>query len=187
MEGSKKTDRTDRLMDSTAAADRLYQDYAKSVGMSYTSLLVLDILYDAGPISQKEISEAMMCSKQSVNQIVRALWEKGYAELSEDLSDRRNKQVRLTESGTAYAEKLLLPLYEASENAFDVLGAEKSEEMIRSVIAYTRRLSENIRKMIAAGGNKGSSGTAPEGCISENEGDGEPSRTSNFLVPDARK
>lgn len=53
MEGSKKTDRTDRLMDSTAAADRLYQDYAKSVGMSYTSLLVLDILYDAGPIPRR--------------------------------------------------------------------------------------------------------------------------------------
>lgn len=154
MEDSKKTYRTDRLMDSAAVADRLYQDYAKSFGMSYMGMMVLDILYDEGPISQKEIAEEMMCSKQIVNQIVRVLWEKGYAELSEDVSDRRNKRVRLTESGVAYAEKVLLPLYEASESAFDVLGAEKSDEMIRSLDAYMRRLGEVIRKTIASGRSK---------------------------------
>ena len=52
--------------------EKFYADYAKSVGLTYMSLTVLEIIYYApNPITQKEICEESHYIKQMVNNIVK--------------------------------------------------------------------------------------------------------------------
>ena len=111
--------------------ERFYEDYAKSVGLTYMSLTVLEIIYYApNPITQKEICEESHYIKQMVNTIVKNFYENGYIEFKEVESDRRNKYVLFTSNGKEYADKIMKPLMEREEKAIAVLSKEERNEMI---------------------------------------------------------
>ena len=111
--------------------ERFYEDYAKSVGLTYMSLTVLEIIYYApNPITQKEICEESHYIKQMVNTIVKNFYENGYIEFKEVESDRRNKYVLFTSNGKEYADKIMKPLMEREEKAIAVLSNEERNEMI---------------------------------------------------------
>lgn len=111
--------------------ERFYEDYAKSVGLTYMSLTVLEIIYYApNPITQKEICEESHYIKQMVNTIVKNFYENGYIEFKEAESDRRNKYVLFTSNGKEYADKIMKPLMEREEKAIAVLSNEERNEMI---------------------------------------------------------
>ena len=106
--------------------EKVYEDYAKSVGLTYMSLTVLQIIcYAEIPPTQKEICEQSHYNKQIVNSIIKGFTDKGYLEFREVESDRRNKQVLLTDSGRAYADKILSPLWEIEKKALSVLSNEE--------------------------------------------------------------
>ena len=106
--------------------EKVYADYAKSVGITYMSLTVLQIIcYADMPQTQKEICEMTHYNKQIVNTIVKGFHEKGYLIFEEVLSDRRNKYVCLTDSGKAYADDILKPLSMIEEKALSVLSQEE--------------------------------------------------------------
>lgn len=111
--------------------ERIYEDYAKSVGLTYMSLTVLQIIsYAETPCTQKEICEQSHYNKQIVNSIIKGFSVKGYLAFREVESDRRNKQVLLTESGKAYAEKILSPLWEIEQKAVTVLADTEREKLL---------------------------------------------------------
>ena len=111
--------------------ERFYEDYAKSVGLTYMSLTVLEIIYYApNPITQKEICEESHYIKQMVNTIVKNFYENGYIEFKEVESDRRNKYVLFTSNGKEYADQIMKPLMEREEKAIAVLSNEERNEMI---------------------------------------------------------
>ena len=104
--------------------EKIYEDYAKSVGLTYMSLTVLHIICDCPvdePCTQKLISEKSHYNKQVVNVIIKGFYENGYVQLDEMPEDRRNKQIVLTEKGKIYAEKILSPLWGIEERALSVL------------------------------------------------------------------
>lgn len=111
--------------------EKFYEDYAKSVGLTYMSLTVLEIIYHASkPITQKEICEKSHYIKQMVNTIVKNFYENGYVEFTEVVEDRRNKYVLFTENGKEYADKILKPLIEMEEKAIKVLSDAEREQML---------------------------------------------------------
>ena len=111
--------------------EKFYEDYAKSVGLTYMSLTVLEIIYHASkPITQKEICEKSHYIKQMVNTIVKNFYENGYVEFTEVAEDRRNKYVLFTENGKEYADKILKPLIEMEEKAIKVLSDAERERML---------------------------------------------------------
>lgn len=111
--------------------EKFYEDYAKSVGLSYMSLTVLEIIYYApNPITQKEICAESHYIKQMVNTIVKNFHEAGYVEFAEVVEDRRNKYVQFTEIGRKYAEEIIKPLEKMEERAITVLSDEEREQML---------------------------------------------------------
>ena len=111
--------------------ERVYEDYAKSVGLTYMSLTVLEIIsYNETPPTQKEICEQSHNNKQIVNSIIKGFSDKGYLEFREVESDRRNKQVLLTDSGKAYADEILNPLWEIEQKAVTVLSDKEREKLL---------------------------------------------------------
>ena len=104
--------------------EKIYEDYAKSVGLTYMSLTVLHIICDCSvneQCTQKLITEKSHYNKQVVNVIIKGFYEKGYILLEELKEDRRNKKIVLTEKGKNYAKEILLPLWEIEEQALSVL------------------------------------------------------------------
>ncbi len=111
--------------------EKFYEEYAKTVGLTYMSLTVLEIIYHAEiPCTQKEICALSHYNKQVVNTIVKNFAENGYIQFAEVQEDRRNKYVLLTEEGKAYADTIMLPLEEMEEKALIVLSETERGEML---------------------------------------------------------
>ena len=55
-----------------------YEEYARRVGLSYTSLAVLSTLYDAENCTQKMLCERCFLPKQTVNAAITAFYKKGW-------------------------------------------------------------------------------------------------------------
>lgn len=111
--------------------ERIYEDYAKSVGLTYMSLTVLQIIsYAQTPCTQKEICEQSHYNKQIVNSIIKGFSDKGYLAFREVESDRRNKHILLTEDGKAYSDSILAPLWEIEQKAVTVLSEQERDNLL---------------------------------------------------------
>lgn len=134
----------DRITDDIHRIDRRYDTYAKSVGHTYTSLSVLECIYEQNPCTQKTICEELHISKQTINVIIRGLLEQGHVDLKEFSNDRRNKHITLTASGKAYAEKILLPLWDAETAAALKLSESERETFLRIIETYVQVFEEKL-------------------------------------------
>lgn len=134
-----------RFVEKLQAIDHAYEEYAKSKGLTYMSLEILeDIVESSDGCTQKEICELTHYPKQSVNLIIKGFWESGYVELCEIKSDRRNKKIILTEAGKSYANEMVTPLWEADEKATLALSDKEREELIRLMGIYEKTFIAEI-------------------------------------------
>lgn len=123
--------------------EHFYESYAKSVGLTYMSLTVLQILYYSPKLlTQKEICTESHYNKQVVNTIVKNFYESGYVSYQEVPQDRRNKYVLFTESGKRYADGIMIPLGKKEDDALIVLSEKEREKMI----SMMERCYEGFRK-----------------------------------------
>lgn len=140
-------EQTDRFTQKWQSIDRLYEEYAKASGLTYMSLCVLEIIYNTPDnCTQKHISDESHYTKQNVNIIIKSFLEQGYVKLQELPSDRRNKQVTLTEAGKTYAGNIISTLWEIEQEAITSLTGEQRELLIQFAGIY----EECFRKRLAA-------------------------------------
>lgn len=132
--------------ESWKAIDKSYERYAKSVGLSYMSLVVLEVIYyKQESCTQKFICKEAYLPKQTVNVIIKAFWEQGYVELKEILSDRRNKRIHLTAAGLDYAEKIIGRLEKAEEAALGQFTQEQRTAVIGLIKSYETAFKESLQ------------------------------------------
>ena len=112
-----------------------YEEYARRVGLSYTSLAVLSTLYDAENCTQKMLCERCFLPKQTVNAAITAFYKKGWVRLEELPEDRRNKTIHLTAPGREEAERVLRRVRESEHQAM----GELTEEERAVLLSATRR------------------------------------------------
>lgn len=112
-----------------------YEDYAKSVGLSYTSLSILNAIYDLPDCTQKQLCQVCFLPKQTVNAVVTSFYKKGWVRLEEVPEDRRNKTIHFTEQGLAEARRILSRVQESERAAM----SELSEEERRTLLSATKR------------------------------------------------
>ena len=96
--------------------DRAYDRYAKACGMTYSSLALLQLIWESQPCTQKEICEVTMLPKQTVNTIVMSFYRQGMIEMLELPEDRRHKSIILSSKGQELTAKLL-PKIKNAESA----------------------------------------------------------------------
>lgn len=127
--------------------ERLSEEYAKAAGLTPMSLNVLSIIYDhAEGCTQKYICQQIQYNKQSVNMIIKSFWEQGYVELVEMREDRRNKQVKLSESGKLYAEKVIGLLWKVENDALE----NTTPEQRKALMAFFEAYEESFRSGVEA-------------------------------------
>lgn len=138
-----------RFMELMQGFDRLYEEYAKAKGMTYISLTVLDAIYECEDVcTQKQICEETHYPKQSVNLVIKSFWESGYVELHEIPSDRRNKQIVLTDKGRAYADDIVGSLWQADKEATGKLSEAQREELLKLLDIYEKAFSDGVNALM---------------------------------------
>lgn len=119
-----------------------YNEYAKSVGLTLQSLKVLSILHREVSCTQKYITQMTYLPKQTVNAIIKGFNIQGLVtEPIESNSDKRNKNVSLTEKGKKYAEEIISKAQKSEYRALAQLGEKRRTAMVEAIVFYAKSLS----------------------------------------------
>ena len=139
----------DKLIEQFQNMDNAYEAYAKSRGLTYLSLMVLDEIYALGDgCTQKQISEDTHYPKQSINLVVKAFLEDGIVELRELPENRKNKGITLTDKGRQLCDDVIVPLLRQEEAAMLEMGEKESAELLRLVELYGNAYCKLIKKIL---------------------------------------
>ena len=94
-----------------------YEDYARSVGLSFTSLSMLSTIYAHENCTQKMLCEICFLPKQTVNGVIRQFCKDDWISLIEMAKDRRNKAIRFTDQGRQTAGDILRRVQQSEQAA----------------------------------------------------------------------
>lgn len=124
----------------------LYDEYAKRNGMMMKTLLVVNVLYydavyNKGGMTQKEICQRTFQSKQTVNLIIKNLLAENYVTVTEVPENKRNKIVRMTETGMSYCEKAVRHITWAEDTAMSMFTPEEQKTLIDLSRTFTKNLT----------------------------------------------
>ena len=125
----------------------LYDEYAKRHGMLMKTLLVVNVLFYAKEgMTQTEICQRTFQSKQTVNLIIKNLLSEQYVTVAEVPENKRNKLVRMTQSGRAYCEKVVRHITWAEDTAMSMFTAEEQKQLIDLSRTFTRNLAKLVQR-----------------------------------------
>lgn len=116
--------------------DRVYEDFARSVNVPYTTLEILNYITQIQNCTQKILCERTFLPKQTVNNVITSFYKQGFVELRELPTDRRNKTIHLTKKGKEYADKFIPQMRKAEYEAMEHLTPEQRENLLESIKTY---------------------------------------------------
>ena len=122
-----------------------YEEYAKSAGLSYTSLSVLSAIYSNPGRTQKELAESCFLPKQTVNAVITSFLKNGWVRLEEMPKDRRNKTVNFTETGMENAVKIIGKVRECEDKAMSGLTEEQRDTLLELTRMYICSCSSTMK------------------------------------------
>lgn len=135
----------DALNEAFMELDRAYDQLAKSCGLSEPEYWSL-VLIRHGVETQREISERLTLSPQTVNSAFKLLLKKGLVRLEPFAHDQRSKRAALTEQGRAFVAEHIVPLEAVEANAWDTLSPGEHAALIQLI----RRFSSAMTELLAA-------------------------------------
>lgn len=129
----------------------LYDEYAKRHGMLMKTLLVVNVLYyddfyGKGGVTQTEICRRTFQAKQTVNLIIRNLLNEAYVTVEERKENKREKLVRITETGKGYCEKVVRHITWAEDTAMSMLTQKEQAQLIDLSRRFTKNLTELVNQ-----------------------------------------
>lgn len=125
-----------------------YELYARKHNLSAKELFVLDLIWFAPDgCMQAEICERLSATKQTVSAIIKKFLKQGYVSLTESVTDRRNKIIRLTDAGIAYTEKIIPPAAKAEIDAMAELSGEDMAELVRLTTIFSQQMKDRFEEM----------------------------------------
>ena len=134
-----------RLTTATNRLDGLYYRFARRQSAKENMLALMYALDDGKPHFQQQICEEWLIPKTTINTIVLECVAKGYILLT-DTEHKREKTLKLTDAGKAYAASLLGPLYRAEENAMSAVDPQAQEAMIEAMERFAEHLEQELSK-----------------------------------------
>ena len=110
------------------------------VGLTPEQFLLVDLLWNQGPMSQQKLADNMQKDKNSVTKLVDALEKKGFVSRQKDAQDRRSNTVLLTEK----AEKMKMDAKEKGISILDKMLDGIDDEELRSFLQTLGKMTDNI-------------------------------------------
>ena len=127
------------------AACKLKQYSARMLRMNNIRLtpeqfLLIDLLWNQGPMSQQQLADSMRKDKNSITKLVDALERKELLMRQRSKKDKRSNIIVLTEK----AEKMKEDAKEAGISMLDHVLDGISEEELRGFLSTLNKISENM-------------------------------------------
>lgn len=136
----------DFFCDLTKHINSIYDEYAKSVGLSYTSLYTLHMIALTENCTQKFIADQMFLPKQTINSIVTAFNRQGLVELKELAEDKRHKTLHLTEAGRIFAQRIFPRIEAAEQNSMAQFNEEERTVFLKLMNKYVASFSKEMKQ-----------------------------------------
>lgn len=124
----------------------LYENWARLHGLTYNSLTVLLSISggEDSPCTQKSIAERHALPKQTVNNILKEFRVQGLLELVPVDTDRRNKEIVLTDRGRVFSAQVLGELQEVELSAVGEMDEGKMEAMIEGMELFCHHFRKGM-------------------------------------------
>ncbi|MCQ4636593.1 MarR family winged helix-turn-helix transcriptional regulator [Anaerovorax odorimutans] len=123
----------------------LYRIWAKKHQLSYNALVILYTLDDYKTCTQKQICDWWALPKQTVHGILLDFEKKGYITIAANTRNKREKFIKFTKTGEAFASSVLGELYKMEESAMEKLGDEQRSQLLASNTKYYELLKEEMQ------------------------------------------
>lgn len=111
-----------------------------NVGLTPEQFLLIDLLWNNGPMSQQKMADMMQKDKNSITKLVDALEKKGLVERRKDVTDRRSNTLVLTKK----AEEMKSGAKEAGISMLDKVLDGISEEELKAFLKTLGKLTDNM-------------------------------------------
>lgn len=115
-----------------------------NVGLTPEQFLVIDILWNQGPMSQQQVADTIMKDKNSVTKLVDALERKGMVSRIKDPGDRRAYKLVLSEK----AESLKNNAKEIGISMLDRMLDGIAEDELKAFLQTLEKMTGNMSKQI---------------------------------------
>lgn len=122
--------------------NRVYDQYARMRGCTYTNGLILSLIAREPQCTQKRIHEITLLPKQTINNVVTSFCRQGLVELVELPEDRRSKAIHLTDKGEEAARPYVSAIDNAEYEAMAGLTPDQRKALIAAMEAYCRTFAE---------------------------------------------
>lgn len=135
--------------------NKIYHELGKNLGLPECTMWILYTLRESDEIhTQSEISSIMYQPKQTVNSALKKLENDGYIKLTE-MTDRRSKQIHLTEKGEELCKKTVDSIIDAENRAFSKMNEDETKTFLVLFRKYTEFLKDSIQSCNITELNKG--------------------------------
>lgn len=114
-----------------------YDVFSKNSGVKPNMLWLVSALNDGQKHSQSQICWDWGFRPTTVNTLVKELEAQGYVVLNRVPGTRRELYVELTESGRAYADAILKPVYETEEKLFQLYFGDHATEFAEDLNRFS--------------------------------------------------
>lgn len=121
-----------------------YDEYAKSVGFTSSSLNIFSVINKKENCTQKQICEETYLPKQTVNNVITGFLKHEYIYLVELPEDRRIKTIHFTEKGRKLAHEILTAVSRAEEKSMEQFTEEEAEQFLKLQNRYVECCGKNI-------------------------------------------
>ena len=111
-----------------------------NIDLTPEQFLLIDLLWNQGPMSQLDIADQMQKDKNSITKLVDAIERKGYVERHQNPSDRRSNTIVLTELGNSLKDNAKTKGISILNNMLD--GIPESE--LQSFLETLDKLCSNM-------------------------------------------
>ncbi|WP_417479969.1 MarR family winged helix-turn-helix transcriptional regulator [Maricaulis maris] len=116
--------------------------YQARFGLTVWEWRVIALLGEAEPMTAQSLSDIAAMDKVSVSRAVKALVERGLVVRAERASDRRSRDLRLTNPGRALYLEIVPVALGAEADLLDGLDAEEVAILVRLLEAVRSRAAE---------------------------------------------
>lgn len=131
-----------------SSMDKAIDTLIEKFNLNYTEYFTLYILAqnDNNKYTQKFIANECEIPKQSVFNACRELSRKGLITLCESENDKREKIIKLTETGRKKAFFLLHETNKISSQAFQKFGKDKTDKLFELLQELSELYTEEVKK-----------------------------------------
>ncbi|MDD7409516.1 MAG: MarR family winged helix-turn-helix transcriptional regulator [Anaerovoracaceae bacterium] len=123
-----------------------YEEYARQKGYSFTSMQIMQIIYNNPGCTQKRLNELTLLPKQTINAVVSNLYSNGMISMRENPLDRRCKAIYYSEEGEKTAELFFSGAEDIVETCMNELNDDERDFLIRIMEKLARLMNEEVRK-----------------------------------------